>query len=189
MPQTWHEFYLMAGLAAAVLAGLLFVVATLTAHHNPAVSLRTARIYVTPTVFHFTAVIVVSAAALVPSTKTGLIGTVLVALGVGGLAYAASVAHALYARHRPDMSHWTDPVFYALLPALVYLGLIGAGAAFFTKMLNAPYFAGTAIVALIVLGVRDTWDVALWGATHPQMTAKATPAKPAPSASEPPPWA
>ena len=168
MPETWHDFYVMTGLSAAVLIGLLFVVVTLTANYNRAVTLPAARIYVTPTLFHFASIAVVSAVSLIPAGRAGLIGIVLIGCGVGGLAYAAMVTLALSGRHRPDIMHWTDPVFYALLPALVYLGLLASGIAFLEKVLNAPYYAAAALIVLLLLGVRDTWDVTLWSAHHPE---------------------
>src|SRR5947209_2606707 len=114
MPETWHEFYVMTGIAAAALSGLLFVVVNLTTHHNPAVTVRAARVYVTPTVFHFASVALIAAVALVPSVKPRTVAVVLIALAIGGLGYAVSVVINLYGRHRPDVTHWTDPLFYAL---------------------------------------------------------------------------
>jgi hypothetical protein len=170
MPDTWHEFYFMLGSSAAALIGLLFVVTTLTASFNPAVTLPAARIYVTPTVFHFASIVLVSAVSLAPAAGPGLIGVVLIACGAGGLAYAASVALNFFGRFRPNITHWTDPLFFAVLPALAHLGLVLAGFAFLRHLPAAPNVAATAVVALLLLGIRDAWDVALWVSTHPQQT-------------------
>jgi hypothetical protein len=52
--------------AAAGLIGLLFVVVTLTAGFERSQASRGARLYMSPTAFHFAAVLCMSAAALAP---------------------------------------------------------------------------------------------------------------------------
>ena len=66
MFQDWDSFFLLIGTAAGALIGLLFVVETLTVGFERDSALRGARVYITPIVFHFAAVLVVSAAALAP---------------------------------------------------------------------------------------------------------------------------
>ena len=70
MFEHWDSFFLMIGSAAGALIGLLFIVATLTAGFEREQSQRGARLYLTPTVFHFAVVMVVGAIALAPTTMT-----------------------------------------------------------------------------------------------------------------------
>src|SRR6185295_8025294 len=64
MFEGWGEFYLLAGSAAAVLIGLLFVVVTLMQDRPRSSVLSGAKLYMGPIVLHVSFVLVLSAAAL-----------------------------------------------------------------------------------------------------------------------------
>src|ERR1700741_1272179 len=66
MFEGWDEFYFMTGSSAAGLIGLLFVVATLTAGRDRSTLEAGQKLFITPLVWHFGAVLVLSAAALMP---------------------------------------------------------------------------------------------------------------------------
>ena len=63
----WENFYLIVGSGAGALIGIMFVVATLMAGFDtpPRVE-QGIRVYITPTVFHFSVILVVSAISVVP---------------------------------------------------------------------------------------------------------------------------
>jgi hypothetical protein len=63
----WENFYLIVGSGGGALIGVMFVVATLTAGLEENRASRGARIYITPIVFHFAIVLVVSAIAVHPA--------------------------------------------------------------------------------------------------------------------------
>ena len=58
----WSEFYVMAGSAAAVLIGLIFVVITLMQDRSRSSVLAGSKIYMGPIVLHMSFVVVLSAA-------------------------------------------------------------------------------------------------------------------------------
>src|SRR5258706_1121999 len=66
MFEGWGEFYLLAGSAAAVLIGLIFVVMTLMQDRPRSSVLSGSKLYMGPVVLHVTFVLVLSGAALVP---------------------------------------------------------------------------------------------------------------------------
>src|SRR5256885_14900337 len=78
MFKNWDEFYLLAGSAAAVLIGLIFVVMTLMQDRPRSSVLAGSRLYMGPVVLQVSFVLVLSAAALVP--------------GIGARAFAVTCA-------------------------------------------------------------------------------------------------
>jgi len=63
----WHEFYLLVGTAAAALIALLFVAASIGAGVMAPERASATRIYMSPVIFHFTSILFISLAVLVPS--------------------------------------------------------------------------------------------------------------------------
>jgi len=161
MFRDWDNFYLLVGGAAGALIGLMFVVATLTTEMNIE-SKRLAqgsRIYITPIVFHFGVVLVVSAMTAVPELSPGSVGVVLAGLAVPGLGYALRTAIKLF--------HWNDPppdlsdkVFYGILPVITYAALAATAAAVFLAPADAPYAVGAIVLILLLIGIRNAWDLA-----------------------------
>src|SRR5438046_10082804 len=66
MFERWDEFYLLAGSAAAVLIGLIFVVMTLMQDRPRSSVLAGSKLYMGPVVLQVSFVLILSAAALVP---------------------------------------------------------------------------------------------------------------------------
>jgi hypothetical protein len=81
----WSEFYLLAGSAAAVLIGLIFVVVTLMQDRSRSSVLAGSKLYMGPVVLHVSFVLVLSAAALIPGISPvamAAVAAVLAALGL-----------------------------------------------------------------------------------------------------------
>src|SRR5260221_13789841 len=100
----WENFSYLIGSAAGALIGIMFVVITLTAGHEPRRVSRGAPVYVTPIVFHFTVVFVVSAISEVPGLSSSLAGFFLGACALAGLAYSAATTIRLC------RNGWEDPI-------------------------------------------------------------------------------
>ena len=69
MFEGWSEFYLMAGGAAAVLIGLIFVVISLMQDRSRSSVLAGSKLYMGPIVLGVSFVLALSAAALVPDMR------------------------------------------------------------------------------------------------------------------------
>ena len=87
----WHEFYTLLGTAAAALLALLFVAASIGAGMLPRERGGPTRTYMSPVAFHYTAVLFVSAVALVPALTPVALGAVLACAAIAGLVYSAFV--------------------------------------------------------------------------------------------------
>ena len=161
MFKDWDNFYLLVGGAAGALIGLMFVVATLTSEMNIESKrlVQGSRIYITPIVFHFGVVLVVSAMAAVPELSPGAIGTVLAGLAVAGFLYGLRTTVKLFHWNEPPPD-FADKVFYGIVPVVVYFALaVTAGSVWFSPM-NAPYAVGVIMLALLLTGIRNAWDLA-----------------------------
>src|SRR5439155_16442415 len=86
MFKDWSEFYLLAGSAAAVLIGLIFVVMTLMQDRPRSSVLAGTKLYMGPVVLQVSFVLVLSAAALVPGIDARSFALVAVVIAIWGLA-------------------------------------------------------------------------------------------------------
>jgi hypothetical protein len=161
MFRDWENFYLLVGSAAGALIGLMFVVTTLTAGLDPGQVSRGGRVYVTPIVFHFAVVVVVSAISAVPALPDPVVGVTLALMGGAGFVYSAATTVRMFALQwtgaPPD---WSDKFFYGFLPAVAYLALAGAAGAVWLLPWSAPYAVGIVMLVLLLIGIRNAWDLA-----------------------------
>jgi hypothetical protein len=162
MFEGWHEFYLLAGSAAAVLIGLIFVVISLMQDRSRSSVLAGSRLYMGPIVLGVSFVLALSAAALAP--------------GIGRCGFAATMALvALWGLVRAMIStlgirkllsngevHWTDLWFYGVIPCGLYLGLGVIAFAFWQGWWWAHYGVAAMTMALLLSAIRNEWDLITW---------------------------
>src|ERR1700760_1665358 len=117
----WDNFYLMIGSAAGALIGLLFVVATLTGNLGQDKAELGARLYLTPTVFHFAMVLVSSALTAVPHLTPQIVGGLFGVSARIGLISSAGIGHGLRNPVDLEAAHWTDFWCYAFAPGAIYV--------------------------------------------------------------------
>jgi hypothetical protein len=164
MFQGWDSFYLLIGSAAAALVGLLFVVATLTTNVEQASASAGANLYMTPVVFHFAMVLVLSALALAPGVTAGAAGPTVGAAALVGLVYMATVAIGQHRRRREasEPPHWSDFWWYGAAPLAIYLALGCAAAALWADAHGAALALGLVLMVSLLVGVRNAWDLVTW---------------------------
>jgi hypothetical protein len=159
----WDGYFTLLGTAAAGLIGLLFVVVTLTSNYDRAKAQRGQSIYMTPTMLHFAVVLSISAMTLVPgltpfratallavATLIGLVNTVWACLGIRMLGKGE------------EPPHWTDFWLYGAAPAVIYVSLGAACVTFALGLDVAPHALGVLLLALLLLGIRNAWDLITW---------------------------
>jgi len=170
----WENFYIMAGTAAATLAGLLFVVITLSVSLAATPAARGVHAFVTPVLVHFGGVLFLSMVLLAPWPVQWPIGVVLALDGLAGLAYVAFVARLILRLEFVSLkaSNWFT---YAGAPALANAGLLVAGAGLIAEKSFAPYAAAGAIMMLLFIGILDAWDLTLWIIGNHKMAQQAKP--------------
>lgn len=158
----WRDFYVMIGTASGAIVGATFVVATLASGLKEKASFGM-RGFITPTTVHLGSVLVGSAILAIPTlTKLSLA----VILGVGGLAgviYSLVVAARIW-RMKLDRD---DRVFYVVLPVVAYATMgMAAFATVGATPENALEFLALSLIALLIIGIRNAWDMAIFMITR-----------------------
>jgi hypothetical protein len=158
MLEHWHDFYLLVGTAASALLALLFVAVSIGAAVLSRDSRGPTRTYMSPVAFHFTAVLFVSAVALVPAhTQTSLSLLLGVSAGVG-IVYAAFVTRRLLSDGIADLP---DRLAYGLSPLIAYAAILAAAVLSYRGVEQAVEVLASGVLVLLIINVRNAWDLLL----------------------------
>jgi hypothetical protein len=153
----WHEFYGLLGTAAAALAALLFVAASIgTGYMNSSGPTRT---FTSPVLFHYTYVLFVSLIALMPDVTDVSLAVIVAVSAAGALAYSIFIFVRVL---RSNISDVDDHLGYGVSPPLAYVATLAA--AIFVGQhftIGPPLLAGALIFSLLV-NIRNTWDLTLF---------------------------
>jgi hypothetical protein len=164
VPRGWDNFYYLIGSASGGLIGLMFVVVTLTSGRDRSTMLHAASLYLTPTVAHFAVVLVTSAVALAPDLPARLRGAVFGFILLIGLFYAARACLGI-ARPRLGVgsAHGSDLWCYGAAPTAIYAGLVTVvGLTFWLRAAWAPTAMAGLLLALLLISIRNAWDLITW---------------------------
>jgi hypothetical protein len=167
MFEGWGEFYLLAGSAAAVLIGLIFVVVTLMQDRPRSSVLTGSKLYMGPIVLHVSFVLVLSAAALSHGINPTEFAIVSGAIAIWGFARGVFVTRGIRSLAGPDAPHWTDAWCYGVIPAVLYLLLAVVALGFWCERAWAPHGVAAVVVALLLVSIRNEWDLVIWLAPRP----------------------
>jgi len=153
----WDNFYVIVGSAAAALTGLQFVVMALIPQMNHRGSRSDIDAFGTPTILHFSAVLLVSAVVCAPwPHRIGRI-VALAVCGAAGVIYGAIVARRTRrANYKPVAEDW---IWHVILPLTAYVSLFGASAELIVVGSSVPLFiVGGASLLLLFVGIHNAWD-------------------------------
>jgi hypothetical protein len=160
----WENFYVIVGSSAGALTGLMFVVITLISgeserqRRNPEGDLAA---YGTPNVFHFCAVLVLSALLSAPWESLTLVGALLVLSGLIGVIYAGIILRRMIRRARlqggytPVVEDW---LWFGAFPLSAYVALAVVAILFASHPAPAMFVIGGAMVLLLLVGIHNAWD-------------------------------
>jgi hypothetical protein len=159
----WENFFWMLGSASGGLIGLLFVVVTLTSESDRDRVMRGISIYLSPITLNFAVILSVSALALAPRIPVQGMTLVLALATLGG---SVSAIRALVRMSNPPVDgeppDRSDFWFYGVAPTVVYAGLAGAVVAFGLQRDWAVNAIALALLSLMLLGIRNAWDLVTW---------------------------
>jgi len=155
----WHEFYLLVGTAAAALVALLFVAASIGVGILSAERSAATRLYMSPVVVHFTIVLFVCAVGLVPSHTVPSFGLIIGTTGAIGLIYSGLLAIRVLNDRGID---FTDRLAYSIVPIVSYAAVVTAAVLAFRNFRRAPDLLAAAIMLLLIVNIRNAWDLALF---------------------------
>jgi hypothetical protein len=145
--ERWHDFYVAAGGAAAVLLGLLFLSVSLHLDREASQYDILYRMSV-QTMIDFAYALAAALLMLVPITNPLVLGGRLLILGFAGLQDTLRVVG------------WRGQRGWPHLASLAcFAALIGASIALLFAVRFGLYVAGLAIGVLIIAGTRNTWEI------------------------------
>jgi lysylphosphatidylglycerol synthetase-like protein (DUF2156 family) len=160
MFEGWENFFLMAGGAAAVLIGLIFVVISLMQDRPRSTVLAGSKLYMGPIVLGLSFILVLCAAALAPGVSRTAFAAITGAIAIWGLVRAIMSSWGI-GRLGSDV-HWTDFWFYGALPVAIYVAMAIVGLAFWKDWDWAQQGLAAVITAGLLLGIRNEWDLITW---------------------------
>jgi hypothetical protein len=158
----WENFYLIVGSGGGALIGVMFVVATLTAGLEESRASRGALIYITPIVFHFAIVLVVSAIAVTPGLPFEAVGVLIALCAALGFSYGIVTMIRIFTLKMEDLPDWEDKIFYGVVPVIAYVLLATATAAIWFAPMSAALAIGAVMLLLLLIGIRNAWDLATY---------------------------
>jgi len=168
----WGEFYLLAGSAAAVLIGLIFIVVTLMQDRPRSTMLFGSKLYMGPVVLQVSFVLVLSAAALTPDITPRAMAAVSAAVALWGLVRGVQSIIGISALKGEDAPHWTDVWFYGFIPTMLSLLLVAVAAGYWREAEWAVNTMAVAITGVLLLAIRNEWDLVTWLAPRPDEKVK-----------------
>ena|SRR5579871_4619955 len=169
----WGSFYVIVGSAAGALIGLQFVVMTLIAENPPARSSEAGPAFATPTIIHFSAILLLSALLQVPWKALEPLAVLWGLMGVIGVAYTLYVTRRMHVQtaYEPVFEDW---LFHSLLPFIAYGSLAGSGFMAAYGLRDALFGAGGAALVLLFVGIHNAWDTVAYQVwvLRPQLNAE-----------------
>src|SRR3974390_646343 len=119
----WHEFYLLVGTAAAALIALLFVAASIGAGVMAPERASATRIYMSPVIFHFTSILFISLAVLVPSYPRQTHGLLIGLNAIVGAVASIPICTRVLMHSGVDSGvDWIDRLAYGAAPLIASPG-------------------------------------------------------------------
>jgi hypothetical protein len=164
----WENFYVITGSSAGGLTGLTFVVIALAADANR-VRANGLRAFVTPIIVHFGVVLALAAFLSMPHQSILALSIGFAAIAVMGLIWSVVIIKNM-PKHASDyLPVAEDWIWNVILPSLVYGLMLAMSYLVWHHVAGALYGMAAASVALLFIGIRNAWDIAVWMAlTRPE---------------------
>jgi hypothetical protein len=153
----WDSFYVIIGSAAGALIGLQFVVLTLIAERPPLRAAEAGAAFGTPTIVHFSAVLLVSALLRAPWHAYTSVQLLCAIAGVCGSAYVMLTARRMRVQptYKPQFEDWA---FHVLLPGTAYAMLAGAALMVPSHFRQSLFTIAAASLLLLFAAIHNAWD-------------------------------
>ena len=160
----WDSFYVIVGSSAGALIGLQFVVMTLVAANPPKGVSEGSAAFSTPTVVHFSVVLLLSALVRIPWQTTQSAAIAWGILGLCGLVYTAAVVRRMHVQsvYKPVLEDW---IFHAMLPLASYVALVVSAFTAEEHPHGALLGVGSGALLLLFTGIHNAWDAVAYHIT------------------------
>ncbi len=161
----WEIFYTIVGSSAGALIGLQFVVITLVASRPIRQGVAEAGgAFATPSVVHFTVVLLLSALITAPWDQIALPAVLWGLVGTGGVAYVVVVVRRMRQQsvYRPVLEDW---LFHVIFPLAAYAALAASAIVAPVDASLALFLVGAAALVLLFVGIHNAWDAVMYHMT------------------------
>jgi hypothetical protein len=156
----WRDFYATIGTASGAIVGASFIVATLASDvKERVVGLRG---FITPTAVHLGSVLVGSAILTAPTLTPLALAVLLGAGGIGGGIYGIVVATRIWTMNL-DLA---DRACYVVLPIFAYAAIAAAALVESWAVTWAFDTLAVSLVVILIVGMRNAWDMATFMITR-----------------------
>ena len=164
----WENFYVIIGTSAGGLTGLTFVVIALVKDKTSSAIRPTGiSVFVTPTIVHFGGVLAFAAFMNLPHPSVLALSVVFVLAGVAGAVYSALIGAHMPGQGSVYVSVREDWIWNVIIPGTIYAALALAGFLIWRWRTEALYGVAALTLALLFVGIRNAWDIAVWMTLHP----------------------
>jgi hypothetical protein len=117
------------------------------------------RAFITPIVAFFATVLIVSVVRLAPHLTPAATGAFFALVGVSGLIYIVSTGvHGQWRELQLGIDDW---IWYVGLPLMGYGAILASAFATWEVSSSGSYAAAGAVLLLLIVGIRNAWDVVL----------------------------
>jgi len=162
----WHNFYSLIGGAAATLVALMFVAASIGAGVFKGERQIGVRSFLSPTVVHFSAILVICLLGIVPTATWLSVGALEADAGAIGLVYSFLIWHRMIRHDIIGRIDLADRLWYLILPTAAYLMVIAAGISLWQQHQAGLDVLAIALILLLLIGIRNAWDMTIWIIDH-----------------------
>ena len=159
--EDWHDFDVLVGTAAATLVGLMFVAASIGASVFTERDRSALKAFISPTVVHFTTVLMIAVVAPVPTHEWHTLAGLLAVVGVAGAIYSTNVWIELFIHRRFNVDV-VDRLFYAGIPLVGHLLLLLAAFFLWRQSEAGLDLLAAGQITLLLAAIRNAWDMMIW---------------------------
>jgi hypothetical protein len=153
----WGSFYSIIGTGAATLIGILFVILTLISNRPIKSGDKANAAFSTPTIVHFSIVLLLSALMRVPWQTIFPLTVLLKLIGFCGVLYILIVARRMK-NQKVYQTVFYDWLFHFIFPLISYLILLISAFSIMSCLKTAFIGVGTTAIILLFIGIHNAWD-------------------------------
>jgi hypothetical protein len=154
----WHEFYILLGTAAAALVALLFVAVSIGAGFLSRESAGATRTFMSPVIFHYASGLFLSLIALIPTHTAISLAAAIGVVAAVGLLYSVMILIRVL---RDPVGDTADALAYGACPLVAYAGALAAAWLLLAHADASANVLATALLVLLLVNIRNAWDLAL----------------------------
>jgi hypothetical protein len=162
--QSWQNFYILTGTAAATLLGLMFVAVTFGSSLVTKETSASARAFIDPIYLHFAQVLLTAVILMIPTLGPTFLGSlIIVVAGVRTVGLLPVLHHYREAHRQHGDIELSDWMIALVLPLLCHLLLVACGVGVLTARLSLA-LTGLAVVniLLLVIAIQGAWELLVW---------------------------